>query len=221
MKRYYRSPPVTLVSNDEDVYFFIDEYEEASTDPPLSILVESFVNDVMGAIQPFSKESKFYRLGSAPEHQKEIDPNDKDQLIDFYENIITTKYKDVSYELTYKERNVECGASGVTETVLLAILSGAVGGIAGTVMSKLIDIYNQDTPELADNEIYSLMHELIREKYGAKGEITCISSKKDEKVSKYTLEDENNTRFYIDFTDGKGVRSIKVRKSKGSKSFGN
>lgn len=34
------------------------------------------------------------------------------------------------------------------------------------------------------------MHELLREKYGAQGNITCVSSKKDESERKYILEDE-------------------------------
>jgi hypothetical protein len=214
MKYYYKSPQVSLISTNEDCYYFINGYGEATSNPPLMNLVEYVVAEIMDGVESNSLSSKYYRLGGSEEHGKEISPDDEEQLYDYFENIVTTKYKNDSYELIHEERNIECGASGVTEVVLLSILSGAVGGVASSIISKLIDIYAQNDTALSADEIHMLMHDLIKEKYGAIGKIVCTSSKKDERDRKYILEDEMNSKFYINFTEENGIQSVKVRKNK-------
>lgn len=93
MKLNYRSPPISLVSNDIDVHYFIDGYEEATTDPPLRTFVEDFVDEMMDSIDPTSLDSKYFELTLDTEKQKEISEKEMEKRDDGYVNIITTIYK--------------------------------------------------------------------------------------------------------------------------------
>lgn len=212
MSFYYHEPPLVVNAEDYDVYFFVDGYEESSTDPPMTILVEYLVNELMGSSAPVHQDSKYYAIGGGDEHGRELSESEVAERMDFFINEKVTKYKANMYELSHLERSTECGASGVMETVTLAILSGAVGGIASVITAKLFEIYGGTNIALSADEIHELIQRMLKSNYGASGEVACVSAKKDGIERKYTYEDENKTRYYVRFMDNDGVKSVRVKR---------
>ena len=208
MSYWTNESPLILKTEKDDTYYFIDGYEEASTDPSLSIIVEFINNEIMDSSEPINQESKSYAIESGDE----LSEDEAADRMDFYIRETTTKYKTSTHELTYLERETECGASGATELVVL-ILSGAVGGVASSITSKLIEIYGQAKITLSADEIHTLIRSLLKENYNAKGEIICTSAKKNGTERKFTFEDESMSKYYVQFIDNEGVKSIRVKRT--------
>ena len=201
--------PLILKTDKDDLYFFIDGYDDAFTDPPLSILVEHLNSELMDSSKPISEVTKIFAIGN----ENELSEDEAAELMDGFIGETTTHYKTSTHDLSYIERNVECGASGATEIVVLALLSGTVGGVASTITTKLLEMYGKTQTTLSTDEIHELIHSLLKENYNAKGAIICVSAKKNGIERKYTFEDENMTKYYVQFIDNEGVKSIRVKRT--------
>jgi len=201
--------PLVLKTENDDTYFYIDNYEDPSTDPSLSILVEFINDELMESSKPINQESKYYAI----ENGEELSTEEAADRMDFYIKETTTNYMTNTHDLTYLERETECGASGATELVVLAIFSGAVGGVASSITSKLIEIYGKAKITLSADEIHTLIRNLLKESYNAKGEILCTSAKKNGNERKFTFEDESMSKYYVQFIDNEGVKSIRVKRT--------
>ena len=67
MSYWTNESPLILKTEKDDTYYFIDGYEEASTDPSLSIIVEFINNEIMDSSEPINQESKSYAIESGDE----------------------------------------------------------------------------------------------------------------------------------------------------------
>ena len=191
---------------------FIDGYQEGTTDPALKLVVDDYICNNTNITKPHSVSSKYYKLGTLRIPENELTKNEQEEFSDWHENIVDTEYRDDKHVIKHREISVEVGASGLTEEVVIALITGPASALLTVLLVKLIELYGNSTKPLNDEQIHAMIQKLLKDKYGANENLKFISTKKEVDSTRYVLKDDADTKYHVQFSQTNGIQSVRVKK---------
>ena len=125
------------------------------------------------------------------------------------------KYLADSYELEVINDEVYVGAAGGTEQIILAIVSGAVGGSVGALMSMIVERAKKEAAgshdHWTDDKRLEKLQTLLTKRFGAQPPVTFERIRRHQDRTSYVATDADGKRFRVLVGGDEAILTVELK----------